>query len=100
MEQPAEQLVSHHAWLRRLARRMARSSASADDLVQETWPPRWASVCCAATRTSRARARARGLQRRRTTRWRRRCAALGYAACVRCTHADGSGVTFCDPLTQ
>jgi RNA polymerase sigma-70 factor (ECF subfamily) len=36
MEQPAEKLVSHHIWLRRLARRMVRSSASADDLVQDT----------------------------------------------------------------
>ena len=36
MEQPAEQLVSHHTWLRRLARRMVRSPASADDLVQDT----------------------------------------------------------------
>lgn len=34
--EPAEQLVSHHTWLRRLARRMVRSPASADDLVQDT----------------------------------------------------------------
>lgn len=36
MEQPAEQLASHHTWLRRMARRMVRSAASADDLVQDT----------------------------------------------------------------
>jgi RNA polymerase sigma factor (sigma-70 family) len=36
MEPLADKLVSHRPWLRRLARRMVRSPASADDLVQDT----------------------------------------------------------------
>jgi RNA polymerase sigma-70 factor (ECF subfamily) len=36
MQRPAETLAAHHSWLRRVARRMANSSASADDLVQDT----------------------------------------------------------------
>jgi len=36
MPRPAEILASDHRWLRRLARRLARSSGSADDLAQDT----------------------------------------------------------------
>ena len=36
MSEPAQTLASHHAWLRRLARRLVRSEAAAEDLVQET----------------------------------------------------------------
>jgi RNA polymerase sigma-70 factor (ECF subfamily) len=36
MEPLADKLVSERPWLRRLARRMVRSQASADDLVQDT----------------------------------------------------------------
>lgn len=36
MQRPAETLAAHHSWLRRVARRMANSPASDDDLVQDT----------------------------------------------------------------
>jgi RNA polymerase sigma-70 factor (ECF subfamily) len=36
MQRPAETLAAHHAWLRRVARRITKSPASADDLVQDT----------------------------------------------------------------
>jgi Sigma-70 region 2 len=36
MNQHRHELASHHAWLRRLARRLARSPSRAEDLVQET----------------------------------------------------------------
>lgn len=36
MADPAEELVAHQHWLRRLARRLVRSTAEADDLVQDT----------------------------------------------------------------
>jgi DNA-directed RNA polymerase specialized sigma24 family protein len=34
-------LLTHAAWLRRLARRLADLGADADDLVQETWTAAW-----------------------------------------------------------
>ncbi len=36
MEEPVRSLLSHQSWLRRLARRLVRSPAAADDLVQDT----------------------------------------------------------------
>ncbi len=36
MNRHDQELAAHHPWLRRLARRLARSSARADDLVQDT----------------------------------------------------------------
>ncbi len=34
-------LLSHAAWLRRLARQLAEQSADADDLLQDTWTAAW-----------------------------------------------------------
>jgi RNA polymerase sigma-70 factor, ECF subfamily len=36
MPEPAQSLVAHQSWLRRLARRLVRSESAAEDLVQET----------------------------------------------------------------
>jgi RNA polymerase sigma factor (sigma-70 family) len=36
MPEPAQSLISHQSWLRRLARRLVSSPSAADDLVQET----------------------------------------------------------------
>jgi RNA polymerase sigma-70 factor (ECF subfamily) len=37
MSEPAQSLLSHQGWLRRLARRLVASPSDADDLVQETY---------------------------------------------------------------
>jgi RNA polymerase sigma-70 factor (ECF subfamily) len=37
MNRRDHEVVAHHTWLRRLARRLARSNARADDLIQDTY---------------------------------------------------------------
>ena len=37
MNRHDHELAAHHSWLRRMARRLARSSARADDLIQDTY---------------------------------------------------------------